>query len=264
MRELPAARGIGTASEQRGQHLIRRYPDTDVEPEVTIVGNEDVLAPFECHRGSRLHRFMPFACGSERNFTLPVQLKSAILQRPLHKHRAHDGNELLVGEPLPLEGGFRLAIGRHKAAIARVMPEILRQQRPSERMANHTGMQMGPRVADQMRYFYLIVIAIIADVKMELPQLDCKVPYRDARMRGEIPERTDFYDTSAGRHIHAQFRIDVDSDGRAAGVALLESSGSVAFDAYARQQLAEMKYDPAIFRCVPVVSTLYYGLEYTI
>jgi hypothetical protein len=103
-----------------------------------------------------------------------------------------------------------------------------------------------------------------ADFKLDLPALDCKVPYRDASMAGQIAHESSFYDMKAGRHAKAEFRISIDSDGRAAAVDLLQPSGSTSFDAYARQQLAAVPYNPSIFRCIPVVSELRYRMEYTI
>ncbi len=75
-----------------------------VEPEIAIVRNEDVLAALERHRRAGLDRFVAFAGRRERNLSLTVELKAAVLERPLHQHRAEDRDELLVGEAVALEG----------------------------------------------------------------------------------------------------------------------------------------------------------------
>ena len=69
--------------------------DSKRESEIAIVRDEDVLAALEGHRGAGLDRFVPFARRRERNLSLTVELKAAILERALHQHRAKDRDELL-------------------------------------------------------------------------------------------------------------------------------------------------------------------------
>ncbi len=106
---------IGGACEERKKHLVRRDPDSERESEIAIVGNQDVLAAFECHRGAGLHAFVTLAGRSERNLALAIELEAAVLQRTLHQHRAENPDQLGVGQPLPVKVERRgLALG-HQA-----------------------------------------------------------------------------------------------------------------------------------------------------
>ena len=71
---------IRSASEEREKHLVRRDANPQRESEVAIVGNQDILAAFERHRGARLNGFVALAGRSEGNLALAVELEAAILQ----------------------------------------------------------------------------------------------------------------------------------------------------------------------------------------
>ncbi len=106
MRELPSRGVVVVARKEREQHFVRRQSDAQVEAEVAIVRHEDVPSALERHRGSRLHGFVPFAGRRKRDLTLTVELKTAVLERPLHQHRTKHPHELLVGQPVAFERGL--------------------------------------------------------------------------------------------------------------------------------------------------------------
>jgi TonB family protein len=98
------------------------------------------------------------------------------------------------------------------------------------------------------------VPVLAATFRQALPPPDCGEPYRPAKLLAWGNQETDVWDTSTGLKAAAQVRVFLDSDGKVAGISVVRSSGSAAVDALAAQSAARARYQPAIFRCVPVVS----------
>jgi hypothetical protein len=104
---------------------------------------------------------------------------------------------------------------------------------------------------------------LIAKPKMDLPALTCAKPYGDVSPLGDISQTYDFYDPSIVRRPVVEGRVDVDSNGAPVSVEILKSSGAVPFDAYVREWYEAQKYRPALFRCVPVVGSYYFSVQYS-
>src|SRR5579863_3234467 len=103
IRELPAAVVI-LGSREDGEHdLVRREADAETQTEVAIVGRQNVPAAVEGHRGAGLKRLVAFAAERERNLTLAVELKAAIVELALQEHVAEDPSQLLVIQPVTFE-----------------------------------------------------------------------------------------------------------------------------------------------------------------
>jgi hypothetical protein len=56
-------------------------------------------------RRAGVDAFVALAAGGERDLSLAVQLKAAIVDRALHDHVAQHGSQLLVAQPMPLQCG---------------------------------------------------------------------------------------------------------------------------------------------------------------
>src|SRR5579883_133670 len=100
--ELPAAVVVWRTSENREHDLVRRKTDPQAEAEIAIVRRENVAPAVEGHRGAGLQRLVALAAQGEGNFTLPVELKAAVIELPLQQHVAEHGPQLLVGQTVPL------------------------------------------------------------------------------------------------------------------------------------------------------------------
>src|SRR5580658_10293638 len=142
VRKLPPCRMIGGAREERQEHFIGREADSQRQSEVAIVGHEDVLAALEGHRGSGLHRLVPFARGCKRNLPLAIQLKAPVLEGALHEHRAEDRDELLVRQSVTLQGDLRLRfrLNGHCCSYSATCAKILRQAVAATALIERTGM----------------------------------------------------------------------------------------------------------------------------
>src|SRR5580700_3156247 len=108
VRKLPPGRVVSRSGKERQQYLVRREPDSELQPQVAIVRRQNVLAALERHRGARLNALVPLAGRREGDLSLPVELETAIFEHALHQHRAKHRYELLVAQPMTLEGGARL------------------------------------------------------------------------------------------------------------------------------------------------------------
>jgi hypothetical protein len=104
---------------------------------------------------------------------------------------------------------------------------------------------------------------LVAKFKMDLPPLGCAKPYGVTSPLADISQTYDFYDPSVVNSPVVEGRVDIDSSGKPLAVEITKSSGVVAFDAYVREWHGSNTYRPAIFRCVPVVSSYYFQVEYS-
>src|SRR5580692_9839887 len=98
IRELAAAVMVDRASENREHDFVRRKSDSQAKPQVAIIGRQDVAAAIEGHRGAGLQSLMTFAAESERNFSLAIELKAAIVELTLQQHVAKHVAQLLIGQ----------------------------------------------------------------------------------------------------------------------------------------------------------------------
>ncbi len=105
---------------------------------------------------------------------------------------------------------------------------------------------------------------VSATFKMNLPPTDCKEPYREAKLSKWMEDKTDVLDTSAGLKTSSRVRVFLDSDGKVAYANISKSSGSPAVDNAAVSAAAKALYQPAIFRCTPVVSSLLVDVGYEV
>lgn len=103
-----------------------------------------------------------------------------------------------------------------------------------------------------------VVPALQAQFKMDLPPVHCAKPYADVKPLDSIADTYGFYDPSVTRTPHVEGRVDVDSDGKAVNVELTKPSGAVAVDAYVREWYMSAHYQPAMFRCIGVVSSYWF------
>ncbi len=103
-----------------------------------------------------------------------------------------------------------------------------------------------------------------AAFKMNLPALGCTEPYREPKLTKWVEEKTDVLDTSAGLKANARVRVFLDSDGKVAYANISKSSGSPAVDNAAVSAAAKALYQPAIFRCTAVVSSLLVDVGYEV
>lgn len=97
---------------------------------------------------------------------------------------------------------------------------------------------------------------LAAHFKMNLPPTDCAEPYTAPKLLDEPKGNPRFWDTSQGLKAALKLRAYLDSDGRVADVQVTQSSGSPAVDNLGKATVIGSRYRPAVFRCVPVVSTI--------
>jgi len=100
--------------------------------------------------------------------------------------------------------------------------------------------------------------------KMTLPALDCSEPYREPKLTKWVEDKTDVLDTSAGLKANTRVRVFLDSNGKVAYANINKSSGSPAVDNAAVSAAAKALYQPAIFRCTAVVSSLLVDVGYEV
>lgn len=108
------------------------------------------------------------------------------------------------------------------------------------------------------------LLTVPATFKMDLPPTDCSEPYRRARLIKQGDRSTDAFDTSQGLKAHLVLEAFLDSNGKVADVRVTRSSGSAAIDTAAKVTVSKSLYAPAIFRCVPIVSTVGIDFDYEV
>jgi TonB family protein len=96
----------------------------------------------------------------------------------------------------------------------------------------------------------------------DLPAATCAKPYIDAAPIGKIGGDKPYVNNKLVKGASTGLRIDIDSDGKPQYIAVTKSSGSMTVDFAAREAAAKARYQPAVFRCTPVVASIYYTLDY--
>jgi TonB family protein len=107
-------------------------------------------------------------------------------------------------------------------------------------------------------------LTVPAAFKMNLPVTDCAVPYSGPKLIKQAEKETQAFDTSQGLKANLGLKVFLDSDGKVADVRITRSSGSAAIDTAAKVTVSKSQYAPAIFRCVPVVSTVDIDFDYEV
>lgn len=103
-----------------------------------------------------------------------------------------------------------------------------------------------------------------ATLRMTLPPVTCSEPYREPNLLKWGDEKTDVFDSTAGLKASTRVQVFLDSNGKVAYASVARSSGAVGVDNAAVSKAAQATYQPAIFRCTPVVSSMYVDVNYEI